>query len=247
MATFNDYFNSAVPVIDYSTETTLTTTTTVSTFYKSYVVSGASDYTITLPAASGNNGKLIAFRITGSALFTIKGNGAELIDGENTRVMWLNESATLLCDGTGWTKIAGKTIPFVSKAWKNASQTTGNEVNTVIQYQVKDENFNIFDLTNNRMSIPREGEYQAVYGLYQAVSGAGRTGMYWDVNAVEGNLFPVFNKAASPSSVSGGSSSRIFTFAKNDLLRLKYRSTTASNALAGNDTNYFQIKEIPTW
>ncbi|MBS0343378.1 MAG: DUF2793 domain-containing protein, partial [Proteobacteria bacterium] len=85
------------------------------TLGRMHVCSGTSaDYALTLPAASGNAGKLIGVRISSACTrwITVTGNGAELIDGINTRRMWAKESAILLCDGTGWTKIAGRTVPL---------------------------------------------------------------------------------------------------------------------------------------
>lgn len=80
-----------------------------------HACSGTSaDYAITLPAASGNAGKFVGVRMAPGLTrwVTLTGDGSELIDGSNTRRMWRNEAAILLCDGTRWTKVAGKTVPM---------------------------------------------------------------------------------------------------------------------------------------
>ena len=222
------------------------TSLTSDAFGKMHVVSGSSDYTVTLPAASGNSGKIIGLRITGTALFTIDGNGSEEIDGELTRVMWAGESAILLCDGSGWIKIAGKSMPFSSKAWKNATQTVSSETNTVISYQVKEENFDIFDLATNKMIIPRKSSYQIGNHLYTSISGSVRAGIYYDINGTEGSLFPVVNKASTSSGVTGGFSGNFIKFNKDDELRIKVRITGGGD-LRAEDTNFLSITEIPTW
>lgn len=56
---------------------------------------------------------------------TIDANSTELIDGQQTRIMWAGESAILLCDGTGWTKIAGKSIPMLIEAHGGKAGTGG--------------------------------------------------------------------------------------------------------------------------
>lgn len=100
-----------------NSEVSITTGTTLTSgaFSKMHVCSGTSaDYTVILPAVSGNAGKIIGFRMDPglTKLVTVDGNSTELIDGRQTRVMWTNEVAILLCDGTEWIKIAGKSIPM---------------------------------------------------------------------------------------------------------------------------------------
>lgn len=75
----------------------------VGTFYLADVSGG--DFTITLPAASGNSGKRIGVKlITGTAnTLTIDGNGSETIDGSITQTLDIQyDSLTLLCDGSNW-------------------------------------------------------------------------------------------------------------------------------------------------
>jgi hypothetical protein len=97
--------------VDFPSGDISITTTATATIGRQHVCSGTTaNYTVTLPTAAGNAGKLLAFRMDAglTKLVTIQGNGAELIDGSNTRIMWANETATLYCDGVGWSKIAGR-------------------------------------------------------------------------------------------------------------------------------------------
>lgn len=99
-----------------NSEVSVTTGTTLTSgaFGKMHVCSGTTaDYTVGLPAVSGNAGKFIGFRMDAglTKIVTLDANSSETIDGSLTRLMWSSETAILLCDGTTWTKIAGKTNP----------------------------------------------------------------------------------------------------------------------------------------
>ena len=161
---FGELGQKVATLVQSEVAITAATTLTSTAFGKYYVVSGTSaDYTVTLPAAAGNNGKIISIRIAGDAtkLFTIDGNSTELIDGEQTRVMWAGESAVLLCDGSGWTKIAGKSIPFKAAMYNSVNQSLTGNVNTQKLYNTVDyDNLgSIADTTNDWFKIPRSGQY----------------------------------------------------------------------------------------
>ena len=106
-----DYLSDLV-----NAELSINTSTTL-TIGRQHAASVVVARTYTLPAASGNTGKFISIRIlaTSTNLATLKGNASELIDGQNTRIMWAGESAILYCDGTGWTKITGISKPMECK------------------------------------------------------------------------------------------------------------------------------------
>ena len=81
------------------------TTLTASAFGKLHVCSGtAADYTVTLPAVSGNAGKFIGFRMASglTKIVTLDPNASELVNGLATWPMMANETAVLYCDGTAW-------------------------------------------------------------------------------------------------------------------------------------------------
>ena len=142
------------------------TTTATATISRQHLISGTSaDYTVTLPAASGNTGKFIGIRIDGSAtrLFTIKGNASELIDGLNTRIMWKSEAAILYCDGTGWKKMAGVSYPMSCQMYQTSILTTLFTNNNAIKVPVTGVAVNNTGLMantgSNRIDIKRAGLY----------------------------------------------------------------------------------------
>ena len=135
------------------------------TISKMHVCSGTSaNYTVTLPAAAGNTGKLIGFRMaTGlTKLVTIDGNASETIDGALTRPMWAGEACILLCDGSNWFKIAGKTIPMTVAMYKAAdtgSPTSNVDTKIAVDTTAIDNSGLMADTTNKRINIQRTGYY----------------------------------------------------------------------------------------
>jgi hypothetical protein len=95
---------SAAGVLVVSTKTT-TYTATASDDVILADASGAS-FTITLPAASGNTGKVLRFKKIDSdwtKVVTIDGNASETIDGATTTTLnTTNEELSIICDGTNW-------------------------------------------------------------------------------------------------------------------------------------------------
>ena len=154
--------------IDTSAEVSVTAATTLTTtaFGKMHVCSGtAADYTVGLPAASGNAGKIIGIRISNACtkLITLDANDSESIDGAATRVMWAGESAILLCDGGGWTKIAGKSIPMVCKLTANAVQSIPSSTTTTARLDaVVIDNAGLGNIPSNNITIRRGGTYVTV-------------------------------------------------------------------------------------
>jgi hypothetical protein len=136
-------------------------------------ISGTSaDYTITLPAAAGNGGKFIGFRVLAAAsaskFYTLDGNSSETIDGATTRVLWAEETAVLLCDGSNWFKVAGKPRPMVCQMYLN------NQVGPLANAAVTsipiddtgvDNTGGMADEANNRINIKRTGLYLVKAGL----------------------------------------------------------------------------------
>lgn len=150
--------------LDYSADVAVTGAVTA-TIGKWHICSGTSaDYTVTLPAASGNAGKLIGLRMSSALtkLVTIDANSTELIDGVETRVMWANEVAVLFCDGTGWTKIGGKSIPMVAGIYRASNQTsvTAASIEKVLCSTLDfDDTGFVADATNSRLTVKRTSSY----------------------------------------------------------------------------------------
>jgi hypothetical protein len=125
------------------------------------------DYTATLPAASGNANKFLGI-IMGlpaalTKFITVDGNGAELIDGQAARIMWANEVAVLRCDGTGWTKLAGKSVALSCTMRRNSNQTIPalTETKVLLNQIDLDPSGAMGDVPNSQIIIKRSGTYTA--------------------------------------------------------------------------------------
>jgi hypothetical protein len=146
-----------------SSEVAVTTTATA-TISRQHLISGTTaDYTVTLPAAAGNAGKFISFRISDAATrrFTISGNASELINGQNTRIMWAGESAVLYCDGSGWLKLFGVTKPMQCQISLTSTQTISNLTMTDVTFSRVDVDNTgaMADTANSRIINFRPGQY----------------------------------------------------------------------------------------
>ncbi len=138
------------------------TTLTIGRMHALKATSG--NQTNALPAVSGNTGKFIGIRITSDTteLVTIDGDGSETIDGASTRVMWALETAILMCDGTGWAKVAGRSIPMIATLTLSADQTgVAENTNTkVLLDTATTDSVGMCDTGNNRIAIYRTGRYR---------------------------------------------------------------------------------------
>jgi lysophospholipase L1-like esterase len=159
------FANMVNTVVSVTTTTTLTTTA----FAKLHVCTGTTaDYTVTLPAVSGNTGKFIGFRMSGALtkFVTLDANASETIDGSLTRLMWANETAIIYCDGTTWTKISGKSLPMtaVLALSSTAGATTfANNTNYVIPFDVTlvDNTGAMADLVGHQIVVKRTSVFLA--------------------------------------------------------------------------------------
>lgn len=140
------------------------TGTATATIGRMHVCSGTSvDYTVTLPTAVGNSGRLIAFRMdtTLTRLVTLDGNGTETIDGLLTRVMWSGENCVLVSDGTEWHKIGGTSRPLEAVCEARSATSIAN--NTLVRINMTDtirqSVSTLIDLTNDRITVPRPSNY----------------------------------------------------------------------------------------
>lgn len=151
------------PLVSAEVSVTAATTLTGTAFGKSHVCTGTtSDYTVTLPSPTGQSGKLVMVRMANALtrLVTIDAGTGVTIDGQQTRVMWARESAVLLCDGTGWSKVAGVSRPFVARGNRTSAQSiaTGTSTKVTINTVGTDPSGRVVDTTNNRLTFPRPGQ-----------------------------------------------------------------------------------------
>lgn len=162
------------------------TGTVTATIGQMHVCSGTSaDYTVTLPAASGNGGRLIGFRMAPiaslSKLVTLDGNSSETIDGAITRIMWAGESVILACDGSNWFKIGGMSIPMMARGGRTSlvSGDISNVTTTLIPMNISrtDNTGRMVDTSGGTLVFVRAGLYDCVGSInYAATDGSSAMG-----------------------------------------------------------------------
>jgi len=235
---------------------------TTATISRMHVCSGTSaDYTVTLPAVSGNTGKLIGFRMATALTksVTLDGNGSETIDGATTRLMRAGDSANLLCDGSAWFKVAGNTIPLACRIYRTSSQGSFTNV-TVIKVQLNGGagNSAMLDTANYRVLILRTAMYQLT------------TAVLMDGSTYSGNVTNAFSRAIQntngdgitgtvmetskyvPGTVAGGpAQASIVSLTAGDNMTLWFHQNSGSTvtvvgASSGAYT-YMTLTEIPAW
>lgn len=229
-------------------------TLTSTAFGKMHKISDAgtpADYTVTLPAASGNAGKIIGLRVAGNAtkLFTIDGNGSETIDGETVRVLWAGEVAILECDGTGWTKIAGKTIPMMCRLENHSTpQTIVNATFTVVQHDTEVFDIgNIGDFANNRITLRRPGKVRIFYQNRWTLLSAARVVALLQKN---GSGVMSDERYASSTNISNVIATIVDVVAADYIDVRAYQNSGASkDIIGGSGTEYpnMVVEEIVTW
>jgi hypothetical protein len=114
--------------IDWENPIAINTATTL-TLGKHHVISDLSspaDYTVTLPAVSGNGGKMVSVEIAASTtkLITVDADGSETIAGNANQIMWAKENIILKCDGSQWSFVVKNLIPMSFDVFNSANQST---------------------------------------------------------------------------------------------------------------------------
>lgn len=155
--------------IDWASPVQVTGATILS-IGKHHVCSGTTvNYPVTLPAVSGNAGKLLSVEMSGALtnLVTVGGNVSETIDGEPTRIMWAKEMAILLCNGTQWTKVGGKSIPFIGTiSCISMNQLFSVGVYTKIACNTFSGNNHLNAIAvNNTINVPRSNTYNVSFAV----------------------------------------------------------------------------------
>ena len=219
------------------------------------VCSGTSaNYTVTLPAVSGNSGKYIGFRMAAglTKLVTLDGDGTETIDGATTRVMYAKETALLYCDGTTWTKMAGKTLPL-------AGAITGTQTNTVScangtpgKAPVTGTEYDTSGLmcdsaTNKRINVVRAGLYHlAASVFYESIANANLVKyLQVSVNGTADGTMYADNPALSAGSYTRLRLTRPRVFAVNDYVEIYGLHYGASNEPVSLLRS--ELIEVPAW
>lgn len=82
-------------------------------------------FTVYLYAASGDIGRVQTIRNIGSGTVTVQANGAETIDGTNTKTLAAGEAIRLTCDGTYWWSLSTSSLNANNATYLNG-KTEGN-------------------------------------------------------------------------------------------------------------------------
>jgi hypothetical protein len=233
---------------------------TTATIGRMHVCSGTTaDYELALPAASGNTGKIIVVRMaTGlTKLVTLNADGTEKIDNELTRKMWAGESAILLCDGSNWFKIGGKSIPMMAMLIRTSSQnlTSGGAFDKVLFDTAVIDVGSMANTASSRFDCRRSGNYIASgfiwvngcpdtkYLVYQVQSYTSGNTLIDDLRIAQGQS----SGGGNVSGVSGGAS--MVLSATNYVQFYGYSDSTTPAALNGTVSiqTHASLIEVPSW
>lgn len=217
-----------------------------------HVCSGTTaDYTVTLPAASGNAGKMVGLRMDPALtkLVTIDGNASETIDGATTRVMWAGETAILHCNGTSWTKIAGKSIPMICKLAPTGTQssTANTEVKISLSSAVFD-NASMGNTSTYRITCRRTGTYNLHAAIMYVASG-GANSVQIRVYKNGGTLyFQPHARTESSINFMAEASKKAFAVTAADYFELySYLSAATGTTDVSLGLTSMTLEEIITW
>lgn len=230
------------------------TTTATATISRLHVCSGTSaNYTVTLPAASGNSGKFISFRMSPALtkFITIDGNGSETIDGDLTRLMWAEESCTLYCDGSNWFKLFGRSIPMVCTMRRTTNQNVTLLIDVLVGLDQTDYDPTgaMGDTGNNRINIVRAGSYVVTGQTFWNALGGNNANVASKVYKNGSDLYDTNNSALAGSFPSVSITPKPITLAASDNIQL-YAYITGGGDLYGTSSGpspFITVTENITW
>ena len=212
------------------------------------------DYTLTLPAVSGNTGKIVTIQMSNTLtkLVTVDANGSEMIDGALTRIMWANESCVLYCDGSAWRKVGGRTIPMVSAISPSATQSISNNTDTKrtglnTTFGADNGVPGMSDTTNSKVVIQRPSRYK-VSGAWRItnIGGSGNMEVRLYINGAELYINSRTNSTGDWPVL------QVFNTYNHTVagdyweLYCKHYVGSTQTAFNSNDT-FIQVEEIPQW
>lgn len=230
-----------------SAEISITGATTA-TISRWHVCSGTTaDYTVTLPTAASNAGKMIGFRMaTGlTKIVTLDGNSSETIDGATTRLMWAGESALLMSDGSNWFKIAGKTLPMIGVLTRTTDQSMGSG-SSYQQVQVDTAEIDtgsVADTTNYRITIRRPGTYR--YTGRARYNNASFGADAYVAIYKNGTIFASSEAGGNMGSYNSQQTNGTIALAAGDYIEVWFVQYSGSARTLGS--GYLDATEVPTW
>jgi hypothetical protein len=243
---------------------TAAVTLTSAAFGRMHVISGTTaNYSITLPAVSGNAGQIIGFRVapiaSANRWYTLDASSTETIDSATTRMMWANEVAFLVCNGTEWNKRGGLTIPVYCILRRETTQSIANTTWTqiVMTTSVTDNTSSLAvpfgNTTSGRAVVARPNPYFAQgFGSITGVT----AGVEVNCGVVKNAADPAdnpnsFTTVSTPASTNAhASSSAVFSCAAGDWLGAVIWHQHGSNRdTRAVSTVYpsLSVTELPSW
>lgn len=223
----------------------------------SYVCLGTSaNYTVTLPTAVGAAGQIIHVRMSGALtrLVTLATTNSQSIDGKPTRVMFSGEAATLMSDGSNWTKVGGKSLPMLATMRRVSTQSvsSGAAVASIAWNGTDLDNTGLMADASGigKITIRRTGIYRVSVYIY---SPAVVPGGFLTLQLMAGTASAAF-MSETPASPGGKR-----TFNLNRQLALNAGDVIDAQAAAANGTSwdilgdptsnasYIDVNEVSTW
>lgn len=213
------------------------------------VCSGTSaNYTVALPPVSGNAGKYIGFRMAAglTKLVTLDGDGTETIDGSTTRVMWAGETALLYCDGSTWTKMAGKSVPMSCSMSRTTTKTISASTESLVEMNAiaNEAPAGLGNATSGRITVARPGNYSvATAGAMLLSANSGNNQVYPRQNGAKVEflgLMPGLN-----GQYVGPTSTHSIYAAASDYFEMGAYSDVSATFSA--NTPLLVVLEIPQW
>lgn len=232
-----------------------TITLDASAFGRMHVISGTSaDYSITLPAVSGNADKFVGFRVapvaSASKIYSLDGNSTETIDEALTLPLWANESVFLLCNGSAWVQVAGKSIPHQCRLTLTSNQSIANNTVTAVNFTTEGfDNAGLHDTATNteRITIRRTGRYMIGGSARWTSNASGSRFCAINLNGGAGTADLVRDRKL-PSTESEVSLTTLVSLTAGDFIQLNVYQDSggALNAIAGEFTSLW-ASEQPVW
>lgn len=184
-------------------------------------------------------------------LVTLDGNASETIDGATTRVMWAQESATLLCDGTSWTKIAGRFRPMIGVGKQTTAQSIPATTTTNLTLEAAMVDIgSMVNVASDNIGIRRAGTYlvggeltlatgQTATRIIMLIAGSG--------GATVSNEVEVSSTATQPQLL--GSGPRSLAAAETVVIQVWHNSAAARSTLVSAEQYQAKvmIEELVTW
>lgn len=245
-------------VIDYADPKSITGAQSIPSINKNkhHVCTGTTaDYTLNLPTTGITSGDLFSFEMSAALteLVTLDALAGQLIDGQQTRIMWSGEKAVLKWDGSNWQKISGVSIPASIRIEMRSDM---NGLSSGVWHKMLMDTAVIigpFILSGNGakllrpMSIVIRGQVRAIRwtGVHDYIGAS-----VWPVSlgSTAAAVFDEFTQTNSTIPLSEVNHNAAFVV--NDIIELRgissVNSWDAYGISTGLTTN-MNITEVPTW